>query len=148
MYVYRTYNREYRVPFASCLPAQTSVALDDIGIAHSIHDSGRRFFLQLHLALAFPNRTFGIVIDAVLSKQLLQLRRLLVTKIEEAVARMMGVEAQFGAIRADRTFRPHHESLAATAAKLIFTLAAREMHATYKNSRALFFFSELRKMFL
>lgn len=117
------------------------MALDDIGIAHSVHDPGRRFFLQLHLALAFPDRTFSIVIDAILSEQLLQLRRFLVTKVKEAVARMMGVQAQFGAIRADRTFRSHHESLAATAAKLIFTLAAREMHATYKNSRALFFFS-------
>jgi len=124
------------------------VTLDNIEIAYSIHDPGRRFFLQLHLAFALSDGTFGVVIDAVFSEQLLQLRRLLITKVKEAVAWMVSVQAQFSAIRADRTFCSHHESLAATAAKLIFTLAAREMHATYKNSRALFFFSELRKMFL
>lgn len=69
------------------------MALDDIGIAYSVHDSGRRFFLQLYLAPAFPDRAFGVVIDAVFSEQLLQLRRLLVTKVEEAVARMMGMQA-------------------------------------------------------
>lgn len=57
----------------------------------------------------------------------------------------MGVQAQFGAIGADRTLRPHHEGLAATAAKLIFTLAAREMHATYENSTSLFSVSFVKK---
>lgn len=106
------------------------MTLDDVGIAHSIHDTGRRFFLQLHFALAFPDRTHGVVIDAVFFKQLLQLRGFLVTKVEETIAWMMGVQAKFGAIGANRALRPHHESFATTAAEFIFTLAAGEMHAT------------------
>jgi len=88
----------------------------------------------LHFALVFSYWNLDVVINAVFSQQLLQLRGFLVTKIEQAIARMMGVQAQFGAIRTNRALRPHHEGLAATAAKLIFTLTAREMHATYENS--------------
>lgn len=120
------------------LPAQTGVTLDDVGVAYSVHDPGRRFFLQLHFALAFPDRTFGVVIYAVLFEQLLQLRGLLVAEVEETIARMVGVQAEFGAIGANRALRPHHESFATTAAEFIFTLAAGEMHATYENSRVSF----------
>lgn len=59
-------------------PTQTSVALDDVGIAHRVHDPGRRFLLQLHLALALADRSLGVVVDAVLPEQLLQLRGFLV----------------------------------------------------------------------
>ena len=60
----------------------------------------------------------------------LQIGRLLVTQIEEAVARMMSVQAELGAERTDRTSSAHEERPSASGTEFILALTARKVHAT------------------
>lgn len=55
--------------------------------------------------------------------------RLLVAQVEQAVARVVRVQAQLGAVLAEAAARAHHERLAAAVAELVLALRAREVHA-------------------
>lgn len=62
-------------------------------------------------------------------QQSLQLRRLLVPQVEEAVAGVVRVQSQLAAVLAHPALGPHHERLTAPVAKLVLALGASEMHA-------------------
>ena len=64
------------------------------------------------------------------SEQSLQVFGLFVAQVEEAVARVVGVQAELGAERADVAAGAHQEGPAAADAELVLALAAREVHAT------------------
>lgn len=70
-----------------------------------------------------------------LLEQELQLQGQLVAQIEETVARMMGMETQFGTVRRYIALGAHHEGSGTAVTELKFALGAGEMHATTPESR-------------
>jgi hypothetical protein len=113
------------------LPAQSSMSLDDIGVADGVDDTRGRLLLQLHGAASLADGPEAVVVHPVVLQQLLELDWLLVAQVEEAVAGVVGVESELGAVAADPALGPHYESHSTAAAKLVLALAACEVHATY-----------------
>lgn len=73
---------------------------------------------------------FRVKVHLVLLEQELKLQRYLVAQIEQAVARVMCVQSQLGAVRRDVALGTHHEGSGTAVAELKFALGAREMHAS------------------
>lgn len=65
----------------------------------------------------------------------MQLGRLLVTQIEEAVAGVVRVEAEARAVGTDLALRAHHEAPVAARAELKLALRTRKVHAAAPGQR-------------
>lgn len=70
-------------------------------------------------------------------QQRLQLVRLLVPQVEQAVPRVVRVQAEPRAVLAEPAARAHHERLAAAVAELVLALRAREVHAAAPLTKCL-----------
>jgi len=118
------------------------VLVGHLGVAHCIDKSLRRLLLQrdgtpcLGTGLGGATRLIlelhglCVELDLLLLEQELQLHGDLVPQVEQAIARVMGMQTQFGAVRGYRALGAHHEGSGTSVAELEFALGAGEMHAT------------------
>jgi len=73
---------------------------------------------------------FRVEFDVLLLEQELQLKGDFIPQVEQAVARMMGMETELGTVCGHSALGTHHEGSGTSVAELEFALSAGEMHAS------------------